>query len=212
MMRLGYRVNDTNTWQANSTTNLVYGLEVTSNSNTDLDIVFGNQLHGVLAKVDWGRVSVRETMNLSDFGQFNSSVDLSSAGQITESGKWIGSTHQQDITDQFFGTVHDAYQMNSFHFYGTRRYAAHEVHVMDVSHQMYFQADFDLGTAGSGLALADFSNTGHMFVKAFDPVTGADRSDEIMVNVVPEPASLLVFGGFAVLAAHRRRAPRRGNN
>ncbi len=207
LLRLGYRVNDTNFWQARARTTLIYDIEVTSNSNSELDIVFGNQLHGVLAQVDYGIAKVTESMTISEIGQTFSSVTLNEHGVITETGKFVGSTHQQDISDPYFNIVHTAFEMNSFNFYGSRHFAPHETHVTNIAHTMSYSAEFSDPNLYSGLAMADFSNTGHLNVKAFDPVTGADRSNEITVAIVSEPVSLLALS-FSLVGIISRRTKR----
>lgn len=205
LLRLGYRVNESVPWSATSRSIFEYDLQIDNLSGSDLDIYFGNEIHGVMATLGQSEnVAASERMTLFGLGQFNSSAEINPDGSISESGKWLGSMSRTTISDPFFGQ-RDAWQMNSFHFYGHRRFGAHSSFVQQVHHELDFVSLFSDPNNGSGLAMNDFGSTSYLQVRAFDPVTGQERTSDISVTIVPEPTSFVILASLSALALRRRR-------
>ena len=208
--RQPYRGRYNNEVKALSQVLLHYQLEVQNLSGAELNIVFGNTIHGVFGVRDQGHFVFQERVTIPGIvtsGEGRVAANTITGLQATDyfTNAVTGTTIQDPVYGQFST---DAYELNSYQFYGSQIFAPNSSAVFDCDHRFEFFAE--LGTTDSGLAMFDFSNTGHLTVKAFDPVTGADRSSEISVSLtaVPEPATAIVFALPLVRMALRRRRRR----
>jgi hypothetical protein len=127
-------------------------------------------------------------------------------------GLWSSFVHPAKVHDDVYGTI-DGFELNSFEYYGSRSVAGGAMVVSDVDYDLVLTADLDIG---NGLALVDFTNTGHLMVTATDPFTGADRSSDIRVTLVPivpsvsvpEPIGLILLPLGALALTRRHHAHR----
>lgn len=206
--RMGYRVGDQDPYEAHSRFTASYDLQVENLSNDSLDIYLGNNIHGVIAAVDDGAVLVQQMVHIQDMGEFRSEI-RADADSHEETGQWIGAVHSTNIVDPVFGS-RSALELNSSEFYGNQIFAPHSTATFSIEHQLWLSSHIvdTSPTYGSGLAHADFTNTGNMTVKAYDPVTHADRSNEIRVTVVPEPMSMIGLS-LGIVASLKRRRPQK---
>ncbi|MBX7131418.1 MAG: PEP-CTERM sorting domain-containing protein [Fimbriimonadaceae bacterium] len=207
LARQPYRGRYHNEVRVTSQIQLNYQLEVENLSGTDLDIVFGNTIHGVFGVQDEGYFVFQQRVDIPGIisgGEGRVQADTILGAIAT--GFFTNTLTPTTIQDPVYGNFsNNAFEMNSYQFYGHQIFAPHASATFD-THQN-FEFIGDLGSTHSGLAVYDFSNTAHLTVKAYDPVTGADRSSEIRVRLttVPEPTTLFAFGVPLLYLARRRR-------
>lgn len=207
LARMPYRGSEANKVSGETDALFIYTLVVENTSSNPLNIVLGNRVHGVMGCVESGMVDVEERVLIDGqevaFGSF-----LLDKHGFFGTGIWEHAGSSATVSDVFYDTSQiTGAQLNSFEFYKTYLFAPQEKRTFS----MYF--DFDVraeipggSTSLNGLAMADFSQTVNPTVKASDPDTGADRTGDIRVGLVPEPSSWLATGlGFAALAIRRWR-------
>lgn len=208
IIRQPYRGRFNNEVKAISQINLNYNLEVTNLASANLNIVFGNTIEGVFAVKDLGHFALREAVDIP--GIITGGEGIVRAGTLAPpylSGFFENTVTGTTLSDPVWGTFSEgAYQLHSYQFYGSQQFAPGQQAVFNCFHRFEFFCEFDTYD-GSGLAMFDFGNTAHLTVKAYDPVTGADRSDEISVRLtsVPEPMTWLGLSLPAAVLLRRRR-------
>lgn len=206
LARQPYRGRYNNEVKAISQIQLDYQLEVENLSGSELNIVFGNTIHGVFGVRDLGSFVFQERVTIPGIVTGGEGRVAANAFGLQATGYFTNAVTGTTLQDVLYGQFSDgAYQLNSYQFYGSQQFAPHSFAVFDCNHTFEFFAD--LGQTDSGLAMFDFSNTGHLTVNAIDPITGADRSSEIRVRLtsVPEPSISLALGLPAMLALRRRK-------
>lgn len=196
----GYDAHDAATMTATSSISIAFDLAVENLSNQNLNIVIGNRLHGVFANLEGSEVSISEETNIGWFGFNRGQVVKTDYDDPVESGMFLGTTDFGLIDDSYFSIV-EGYDFNSFYFYGSRLFTPGEKATTTVEHLFDVRASL---FSSSGLAIVDMMNTGDFVVRAYDDF-GNDRTGDIRVGIVPEPATIATLGlGLAAIARRRR--------
>lgn len=208
--RLPYRGRYNNWVEARAEFHLQYALEIQNLANVPLNIALTNDLHGQFATSDGGRLHVVEEVEITDRNVssvhilHNRDLDLSNSGGLS-AGLWAPSIAPAVVNDVVYGAV-PGYEMNAFEYFGTLGFDANATRVLDCDLRFQFVAFLTESDFG-GLATYDFGHTAHLNVRAFDPLTGDDRSSDIRVSLVlvPAPSGAVVLGAGCALGRRRRR-------
>lgn len=185
----------------------VYDLEVQNTSSDPLNIVLGNQVHGLIGCAYDGKVTVSEQVVVGTSVVAAGSMIVDKDG-FTGTGVWEHAGSTATVSDTvFLSSEIKGVQLNSYEFYGTYGFAPGESRTFKIWLNYSVRAEIPGDSMiFRGLAKADFMQTVNPTVKAYDTVTGADRSSEIAVGLVPEPSTWLATGlGLAAVAMRRRR-------
>lgn len=197
---------------AQSIFSLNYGLQIENLTGSPVDVNFAGEMHGLFATPvrDFAHVQAEEKVHLTGLtktGSDRGSLFVDYDGAKSD-GLWSSFVHPAKVHDDIYGTI-DGFELNSFEYYGSRLVAGGATVFSDVDYDLMLTADLDIG---NGLALVDFTNTGHLIVTATDPFTGANRDSDIRVTLVPivpsgsvpEPIGLipLLLGALALTRRH----------
>lgn len=207
LARQPYRGNGNNPNAASVGFDLQYSLHIQNLAGVPLNIVLGNDLHGTFGVADFGRVDLTgQTVYFGPSGLKTGSgtIALTKSG-TNATGLWANTVSPATVHDVVYSEV-VGYQMNSFEYLGQETVGGGQAIDVTVDFQLALSARLD-GTDSGGLAMFDFGNTGHLTTKAYDPVTGEDRSSEIRVTMVQTPtpggAAVLVVAGVGALRRKR---------
>lgn len=208
--------------KADSLFDFHYFLEIENLTGGPVNVNFGNQMHGLFAVSGFSGsanyASAVEEVRISDLTVpggtgGNVVIDWRATQYGAEpTGLWESFVHPTLVHDDFYGDI-PGFELNSLEYYGSRLVDTGATVFSFVKYRLFLAARLDFD---DGLALVDFSNTGHLTVTATDPITGEDRSAGIRVTVVdavndpgipgiPEPGTLALTSLSAMALLRQRR-------
>ncbi len=206
LLRQPYRGRYKNQVEASTEVTLLYDLEIENLSSASRTISFGNMLHGTIGADDGGFVTIDERTNIPGVtsGVLKGRIDFNKSS-YSASGLLNGFAQDTTVGDVVY-TNAPGKTITTLEVYGQLLFAPGEKKTLSVSTFFKFSAYLDEPFTGSGFALADFANTGHLLVRAYDPNTGNETPSDLSVKLaVPEPGSILAMGVATALLLKRRR-------
>ncbi len=189
-----------------SSVDIRYGIQVENTTGTALNLVFSNHIRGVLVQDYEGFANISERTEIEGFATFVGSAGARANATYVSSGGWENAVFSQTYQDPYLGSI-PGFRLNSLQVYGTRPFAAGESDTINVHH--IFNVDSGLLPTGfqNGIGVADFTGTADLTIRAYDSL-GNDRTSEINITIVPEPATMIGLGIGVAMVARRRRNSR----